>query len=125
MRHWVTQQSWQQQPSRARCPPPQAPPLHSTPIHTSSRMTDQQYEDRGGTLQRLSDEMSPYFVGPMPPQVFLDTFLPPSKPSSNASPFKKGMFSALVKASLESEMYQKFVCFRTLLFPEINPIFID
>ena len=121
-------------------PPPQAPPLHSTPVHTRSRTTDQhilKYEDRIAAHRRLSNEMSPYFVGPMPPQEFLATFLPPdppsgskrSKPLCNASPesprpppFKKEMFSALAKASRESEMYQKFVCFRTLLFPEINPI---
>jgi len=124
-------------------PPPQAPPLHSTPVHTHSRTTDRhilKYENRNAALLRLSNEMAPYFVGPMPPQDFLATFLPPdppsgSEPSCNASsepprgprppPFKKEMFSTLTKTSRESEMYQKFVCFRTLLFPEINPIFLD
>ena len=108
-------------------PPPQALSPHSTPIHTGSRTIDPnnvtEFEDSDGTYRQLSDEMIPYFVGPMPPQAFLDAFLPssPSEPSCNASgppiaPFKKGMFSNVVGASSESDMNQKFVCSKTLLF---------
>src|SRR5260221_11380815 len=113
-------------------PPPQAgppAPPPSTPIHTRSRTTDRnsfKYADRTSTYRRLSDEMSPYFVGPMPPQLFLDTFFPPSGLLCNASPksprpsrFKKVMVSALVGVSQESTKYLTFVCFRTPLFPRL------
>lgn len=70
-------------------PPPQArppAPPPSTPINTRRRTTGQRdfefkYEDRNTTYRRLSDEMSPYFAGPMPPQEFLDTFFPASEAS--------------------------------------------
>lgn len=76
-------------------------------------------------FKRLSAEMSPFFIGPMPAQEFLDTFLPPSKPCChefvcNLEP-KPGMFSGLTALSAESALSAKFVCFRTPLFPEINP----
>jgi len=129
-----------QQPSRtmSTTPPQQAPRLpSSTPVHTRSRTTDVyalKHHDRGSTIKRLSKEMSPFFIGPMPLQQFLDQFLPPSKPScgtprsrSPDSPpcaFETGMFSALVTASSESNLCNSFVCSRTLLFPEINPILL-
>jgi hypothetical protein len=107
--------------------PPAPPP--STPVHLRSRTTNRnsfKYEDRNSTYRRLSEEMSPYFAGPMPAQEFLDTFFPPSEHLRNASPesppappFKKGMFTALVDASRELTKYSTFVCFRTLLFPSL------
>jgi hypothetical protein len=118
--------------STSTTPPPQAgppAPPPSTPISTRTRTTDChsfKFEDRTNTYRRLCNEMSPYFLGPMPPQLFLDTFFPPSDLLCTASPesprascFKKGMFSALVNQSRELQMYNAFVCFRTPLFPRL------
>jgi hypothetical protein len=119
-----------------KTPPPQTPPLslQSTPVHTGSRTTDRfgsKYVNRARTLSQLSTEMAPFFVGPMPPEEFLDTFLPHSKqPSCDAPerppvpPFKKEMFSALLGSSSEGEMYKTFVCFTSFLLLEINPTFL-
>jgi hypothetical protein len=110
-------------------PPQQASCLHSTPVHPGSRTTHNsfglKYHDRDSTFEWLSKEMSCFFIGPMPAQEFLDTFLPPSEPLCG-TPLctfepKRGMFSDLVGVSLESILCTTFVCFRTLLFPKINP----
>src|ERR1700682_568346 len=58
--------------------------------------------------------MIPYFVGPMPPQEFLDTFLPISSdssptPSTSDVVLKPGMLSPLGQTSAEAGMYDVFV----------------
>jgi hypothetical protein len=53
----------------------------------------------------MSDEMAPFFLGPMPPQDFLSAFLPSSQPSS----FKAGMFDTLASSPTETAMYRIFV----------------
>lgn len=57
----------------------------------------------------MSNEMGPYFIGPLAPQVFLDKFLPLSSPGPSVPSFEPGMFSALSGASSEADMYDKFV----------------
>ncbi|KAH9031579.1 hypothetical protein EDB83DRAFT_2319184 [Lactarius deliciosus] len=86
--------------------------LAGTPVHTHSSTTDHfapKYEDRDTTLRQLSDEMSSFFVGPMPPQDFLDTFLPSTSLNPSVLPFERGMFSPSNEMALEPEMYDKFV----------------
>ncbi|KAI9431449.1 hypothetical protein BJY52DRAFT_1232129, partial [Lactarius psammicola] len=52
----------------------------------------------------MSDEMAPFFLGPMPPQEFLSFFLPGSQPSS----FQAGMFDALANFRTEVSVYKTF-----------------
>ncbi|KAI9446709.1 hypothetical protein H4582DRAFT_1804615, partial [Lactarius indigo] len=58
--------------------------------------------------RQLSDEMASFFIGPMPPHDFLDTFLP-STSLSPILPFKWGMFSRVCEMALEAEMYDALV----------------
>ena len=95
-------------------PPTSSVPLSGTPVHTCSATTDRflpKYEDREATFRRLSIEMSPFFVGPMPPQDFLDFFLPSTScsPSEAVTNFHPGIFGALVQSTSEAEMYGNFV----------------
>ena len=84
--------------------------LSGTPMHTHSATTDW-FLKIEATFQQLSIEMLPFFVGPVPPQDFLDFFLP----STTSSPFKVvtnfclGIFSALVQSTSKAEMYGNFV----------------
>jgi hypothetical protein len=91
-------------------PPSNAAP--GTRIHTRSATTDRydpKCEDREATFQRLSDEMMPFFVGPIPPQDFLDHFLPSTSPGSSGPAFEEGMFTILSGTASKAEMYTKFV----------------
>jgi hypothetical protein len=102
-------------------PSPSTPPSTttllpaSTPFRTcnaTSNSFDPKYEGRETLYGHLSNEMSPYFVGPMPPQEFLDSFLPLSTPDTSAESvptFKVGMFSSLTKLTSEADMYDRFV----------------
>ncbi|KAI9437896.1 hypothetical protein BJY52DRAFT_1229987 [Lactarius psammicola] len=49
--------------------------------------------------------MAPFFLGPMPPQDFLSTFLPSLQPSS----FQAGMFDTLTNHRTETLMYKAFI----------------
>lgn len=114
---------------QTKTPPNRASPLpsSSTPVRPEGRTLDEygsevEYKNRTTMMKNLSEEMSPFFIGPMPPQKFLDTFLPPSKPSCGTPrTLEPGLFSPLVGATLETGLCKTFVCFRTLLIPEINP----
>lgn len=86
----------------------------TTPINTGSATlyssadkcwsSDEDYE-------ALADEMSPYFVGPMPVVAFLAEFLPESKLTSpKVSSFTPKMFESVVTQSEEAKMYKPFVC---------------
>lgn len=101
-------------------PPQRTSPLpQSTPIHTQSSTTDgydSEYEWQHDTFHQLSNEIHPFFVGPMPPRDFLDEFLClPSQVLGSLPRFKEGMFSALSEpsGSRESGMYDKFVWFKS------------
>ena len=65
------------------------------------------YEDRPAIVKRLTFDMSSYFVGPIPPQVFLDNFLAPVHTLDGA--FHRGMFSHLKGSTSESAMFRNFV----------------
>ena len=92
---------------------------HSTPIHTQGTTTNRyktahfSWED---VFKNLAYEITPYFLGPMPPGDFLDKFLPlgvtTSKSKSKSKSkfkFKHDMFKAVSNADLESSMYTEFV----------------
>jgi hypothetical protein len=70
---------------------------------------DPKYEGRETVYGQLSNEMDPYFVGLMPPEDFLDFFLPPTMPDASVPTFTVGMFSGLTKLTLEADMYDRFV----------------
>lgn len=98
--------------------------ITSTPIKTNSR-TLYRFGDRPRGIeeqyQTLAEEMSPYFVGPMPASAFLSKFLPLSKLSlpEVVPSYKQGMFKEVVSkraTKAESAMYEPFVCPRTTLF---------
>jgi len=100
-------------------PPP--PVSHSlqptgTPIHTRSGTThryDSRYENRFTVLTRLANEMGPFVVGPIAPEVFLDLFLPPPPPPPppTGSSVPSGMFDRYFEVLDENETrwYNVFV----------------
>jgi hypothetical protein len=95
-------------------PPSSSLPVPGTPLKTDGRTMDQyesQYQHRSSTLQRLSYDMSRYFVGPVPPEEFLDEFLPLTShpPAPEDHIFTKNMFSALKKVGTEAVMYHGLV----------------
>jgi hypothetical protein len=99
-------------------PPPDSSSLQppGTPVHTRSTITGgsetkTKYENRSMTLSRLTDEMSPFFVGPITAQEFLDSFLPPPPTGSSVPLFKKGMFNSVTQTLHEQEVkwYSVFV----------------
>jgi hypothetical protein len=102
----------------------------STPIRTQSSTTGKyasKFEGRDSTFDLLANEMGPFFVGPMPPEEFLDEFLPLSSDVLKDSRFKEGMFSPMTKLSHEGTQYDAFVCFNSYIthFLETNLIFPD
>jgi Fungal protein kinase len=96
-------------------------PKRTTPINTGSR-TLYRFGDKRRDLRNhyltLSEEMSPYFVGPMPASAFLSEFLPMSKlPEDVSLPlYEKGMFEAVIPKEQEADMYEPLVCPCTTLF---------
>ncbi len=81
-----------------------------TPVHTRSSTTGylgSKYLSRDQIFRVMSQEMAPFFLGPMPPQEFLSTFLSSTQP--RASSFKADMFDTLADVRSETAMYQAFV----------------
>jgi len=65
-------------------------------------------------VEQLWGDMSSCFVGPMPPQTFLDTFLClPEDVMKGLPSFKMNLFSSVSTSSRKDEMYVKFVRFRS------------
>jgi len=96
-------------------PPPSLnlPLPAGTSVHARSSTTDRYYakhEDRHSILGCFADEMSPFFVGPIGTQVFLDCFLPLSDPTS-VPLFSIGMFSKFTELLSKKEVtsYDEFV----------------
>jgi hypothetical protein len=94
-------------------PPSFSLPLLGTPIHAWSSTTDRyhpKYEDRNLLLSHFANDMSPFFVGPIGAQVFLNHFLPPSDPASIPL-FSMGMFShfSSLLSKKETTSYDEFV----------------
>jgi hypothetical protein len=90
-------------------------PVNTTPIHTGSRTLyrfDDIFPSSNDHYSALAEEMSPYFVGPMPVDAFLSEFFPTSKlllPEVVPS-FTPGMFASVVTQNEEVRMYDPFVC---------------
>ncbi|KAF8488574.1 kinase-like domain-containing protein, partial [Russula emetica] len=94
-------------PSNASLPP-------GTPVHTRSTTTDRyidRYEDRTSIFSRLATEMSPFFVGPISAEAFLNRFLPPPSDPSSVPQFPTGLFDDFIKSlsQMESAWYDKFI----------------
>src|SRR5260370_32232447 len=99
-------------------PPPDSSSLQppGTPVHTHSAInggseTKTKYENRSMTLSYLTDEMSPFFIGLITTQEFLDSFLPPPPTGSSVPLFEKGMFNSVIQTLCEQEIkwYSVFV----------------
>ncbi len=109
--------------------PPQSTAIlpAGTPVHTHSSTTDRfspKYEDRDIIFGRLSDEMASFFVGPMPPQEFLDNFLPSTSLDHSNLVFEWGIFSGIKEMALEANMHNKFVSSETPLPLRIQTFFL-
>ena len=76
---------------------------------TDSLDLDQKYYDRDTVFRRLYRAMSPYFVGPIPPKEFLDSFLPKDPHVPFSSTFEPGILSGMKDTDSEADMYTKFV----------------
>ncbi|KAI9511079.1 hypothetical protein F5148DRAFT_994260 [Russula earlei] len=63
----------------------------------------------GMSYRRLAKEMDGFFVGPMPPQTFLDNFLPSRTLEPSGQTFKPGMFSEVYAFKTEVKMYNEFI----------------
>lgn len=108
--------------------------IPATPIKTGSSTTGRyvpKYENRDDILSRLAVEMGPYFVGPIPVQGFLDSFLPLSDADKDRFKFKfkfkGGMFNTLIRQLDETEnrLYDTFVSSPTVPVLRSNPTFPD
>ena len=84
------------------------PTSFGTPVHTQSLTTGYlgtKHLTQDQSFGVMSEEMAPFFLGPMPPQDFLSTFLP----SSQLSSFQLGMFKPPAQPSNEIMKYHTFV----------------
>ena len=88
----------------------------STLIHTLSNTTStysQKHKIQDKYHTRLSNEMAPYFIGLMPAEDFLGRFMP--RPSGPPGSFEKEMFGDMSKRTVECDMQQVLVCFKSYL----------
>ncbi|KAH9159380.1 hypothetical protein EDB89DRAFT_1916283 [Lactarius sanguifluus] len=95
---------------------------YGTPVHTRSSTTgylSASYLSRDQIFRIMSREMAPFFLGPMPPQEFISTFLPGSQPSGFK--FEHGMFDPLVELRSETLMYRTFI---EIVQPHLKTIYI-
>ena len=83
----------------------------STPISNKTSGNHEhasETHDRDSANLRLAEETTGLFLGAMPPQSFLDKFLPIS-PGTPSCPEAKGAFKKVLSAERELQMYQPFV----------------
>ena len=83
-------------------PSSNAPPPAGTPVHSRSSTTGFLGGMRDQIINIMSEEMEPFFLGPMPPQQFLSDFLPSDQPSR---------FSEDVFTNTNVAKYETFVSF--------------
>jgi hypothetical protein len=112
---------------------PVTPPQNSTsnPISTPiSNKTSGNHKhasethDRDSANLRLAEETTGLFLGAMPPQSFLDKFLPISPGTS--CPKAKGAFKKVLSADRELQMYKPFVSMILIIVsPELYLRLID
>ena len=101
----------QSTPNRPLTPPPNAFIPTSTPISnktSGNHSYASETHDRDSANYRLAQESSGYFLGAMPPQQFLNRFLPTSKGTPEC-PNSEGAFKSVSSAGKEVDMYTPFV----------------
>jgi len=76
----------------------------------TTKWFDHPFYNRDTILQQLSGEMAPFFIGPISPQVFLDSFLPVDPLVHSSSTFKLGILSKLEGARDKGHLQTIFVC---------------
>jgi hypothetical protein len=110
----------QSTPNRPVTPPPNASIPTSTPISnktSGNHSFTSEAHDRDSANYRPAQETSGSFLGAMPPQQFLETFLPISRHTPQC-PNWKGAFTSVSSAKKEVDMYTPFasrvLCFCTL-----------
>ena len=106
-------------PNRPVTPPQNASIPTSTPISnktSGNHSYASETHDRDSANYRLAQETSGYFLGAMPPNKFLDMFLPIGK-GTPLCPNPEGAFTSVSSAKKEVDMYTPFVsgvlCFCT------------
>jgi hypothetical protein len=101
----------QSTPNRPVTPPQNASIPTSTPISnktSGNHSYASETHDRDSANYRLAQETSGYFLGAMPPQQFLNRFLPTSKGTPEC-PNSEGAFTSVLSAGKEVDMYTPFV----------------
>ena len=102
--------------STSTTPPPLSPDSSlvppDTPRHhrdSTANQYDLKFDESDSTFTSLADDMGPFFLGPIPAQAFLESFMPP--PSAGARQFVTGMFEPFIKKLPEHEYkwYNVFV----------------
>jgi hypothetical protein len=107
----------QSTPNRPVTPPQNASIPTSTPISNKTSGNHNyasETHDRDSANHRLAQETSGHFLGAMPPQRFLDMFLPIGQDTPEC-PNSDGAFTGVLSATKEVDMYTPFVS-RVLCF---------
>jgi hypothetical protein len=101
----------QSTPNRPVTPPQNASIPTSTPISnktSGNHSFASETHDRDSANYRLAQETSGYFLGAMPPQKFLDMFLPMAHDTPEC-PDSQRAFTSVSSAGKEVDMYTPFV----------------
>jgi hypothetical protein len=101
----------QSTPNRPVTPPQNASIPTSTPISnktSGNHSYASETHDRDSANYRLAQETSGHFLGAMPPQRFLDMFLPIGQDTPEC-PNSDGAFKSVSSAKKEVDMYTPFV----------------
>ena len=86
-------------------PPPNI--RNGTPISSGNSYASETVESNSAN-RRLAHETSGLFLGAMPPQQFLDSFLPIGSDTPQC-PNSEGAFASVLSAKIENDMYMPFV----------------
>jgi hypothetical protein len=98
-------------PNHPVTPPPNMSIPTSTPIlnkTSGNHSFASETHDRDSANYRLAQETSGLFLGAMPPQQFLEEFLPNGQDTPQC-PNSKGAFASALSVSKEVDMYTPFV----------------
>ena len=95
-----------------KTPPPRPLSTPDTPIHKLSTTTDRfnpKFQNRDMVFHQLARDMTSFFIGPIPPGHFLESFLPLDPLVCSTSTFEPGILSALEGAKDEKHLQTMFV----------------
>jgi len=101
----------QSTPNRPVTPPQNVSIPTSTPISnktSGNHSYASETHDRDSANYRLAQETSGYFLGAMPPQQYLNRFLPTRKGTPEC-PNSEGAFTSVSSAGKEVDVYTSFV----------------